>query len=122
MKAKAKYLSAATAALFIGMSALTSFAGPSTGVYVPLQTAKQAKALPDKAKIMMACAGCKTIRPLDRKGIMAWFSTKVQHDCSACGGKLKFTGVPGKSAGSPTRYVHTCSHCGNVSAYVCATH
>ena len=108
MKAKAKYLSVATAALFIGMSALTSFAGPSTGAYVPLQTAKQAKALPDKAKIMMACAGCKTIRPLDKKGIMAWFSTKVQHDCSACGGKLKFTGaIPGKSAGSPTEL---CAH------------
>src|SRR3546814_14857888 len=61
-----------------------------------LQTAEQAKTLPRKAKIMMACAGCKTIRPLDKKGIMAWFSTKVQHDCPACGGKLKFTGVPGK--------------------------
>ena len=122
MKAKAKYFSVATAALFIGMSAFTSFAGPSTGAYVPLQTAKQAKALPDKAKIMMACAGCKTIRPLDKKGIAAWFSTKVQHDCTACGGKLKFRGVPGKSAGSPTEYVHTCSHCGKVSAYVCASH
>ena len=122
MKAKAKYLSVATAALFIGMSALTSFAGPSTGAYVPLQTAEQAKALPDKAKIMMACAGCKTIRPLDKKGIMAWFSTKVQHDCPACGGKLKFAGGPGKPHGSASEYVHTCSHCGNVSAYVCASH
>jgi hypothetical protein len=121
MKAKAKYLSVATAALFIGTSALTSFAGPSTGAYVPLETAEQAKAVPDKAKIMLACSGCKTIRPLDKKGIMAWFSTKVQHDCPACGGKLKFTGVPGKS-GSRTTYVHTCSHCGNVSAYVCASH
>ena len=88
MKAKAKYLSVATATLFIGMSALTSFAGPSTGAYAPLQTAKQ-----------------------------------VQHDCPACGGKLRFTGsTPGKSSGSPTEYVHTCSHCGNVSAYVCASH
>ena len=122
MKAKAKYLSVATAALFIGMSALTSFAGPSTGAYVPLKTAKQAKALPDKAKIMLACSGCKTIRPLDKKGIMAWFSTKVQHDCPACGGKLKFTGRSGKDGWIPDRYVHTCSHCGNVSAYVCASH
>jgi hypothetical protein len=123
MKAKAKYLSVATATLFIGMSALTSFAGPSTCAYAPLQTAKQAEALPNKAKIMMACAGCRTIRPLDKKGIAAWFSTKVQHDCTACGGKLRFTGsTPGKSSGSPTEYVHTCSHCGNVSAYVCASH
>ena len=92
MKAKAKYLSVATAALFIGMSALTSFAGPSTGAYSRSKRPKQAKALPDKAKIMMACAGCKTIRPLDKKGIMAWFSTKVQHDCPACGGKLSSQG------------------------------
>ena len=84
---------------------------------------KQAKALPDKAKIMMACAGCKTIRPLDKKGIMAWFSTKVQHDCPACGGKLKFAGGgSGKVGWIPDEYVHTCSHCGNVSAYVCASH
>ena len=56
---------------------------------------------------MLACSGCKTIRPLDKKGIMAWFSTKVQHDCPACGGKAKFAGgVPGKSAGSP----QVCAH------------
>jgi hypothetical protein len=122
MKSKAKYLSVAAGALFIGMSALTTFAGPSTGAYVPLETAEQAKALPGKAKIMLACSGCKTIRPLDKKGIMAWFSTKVQHDCPACGGRLKFAGgIPGKTAGA-RRYVHTCSHCGNVSAYVCASH
>jgi hypothetical protein len=92
-----------------------------TGEYQPINSAKEAKALPDRANVMLACSGCKTIRPLDKKGIMAWFSTKVQHDCPACGGKLKFTGVPGKS-GSRTTYVHTCSHCGNVSAYVCASH
>ena len=93
-----------------------------TGEYQSINSAKEAKALPDRANVMLACSGCKTIRPLDRKGIMAWFSTKVQHDCPACGGKLKFTGgVPGKTAGS-RRYVHTCSHCGNVSAYVCASH
>jgi hypothetical protein len=124
MKAKARYhRCAATVALFIGMNALAAFAGPSTGAYVPLETVEQAKALPKKAKIMLACSGCKTIRPLDKKSIMAWFSTKVQHDCPACGGKLKFTGViPGKSPGGRFKYVHTCSHCGNVSAYVCATH
>jgi hypothetical protein len=94
-----------------------------TGEYQSISSAKEAKALPERANVMLACSGCKTIRPLDRKGIMAWFSTKVQHDCPACRGKLRFTGaVPGKSAGSPTRYVHTCSHCGNVSAYVCASH
>ena len=88
MKAKANYRGAATVALLIGVSAMTAFGGPSTGAYVPIQTAEEAKTLPKRANIMMACAGCKTIRPLDRKGIEAWFSTKVQHDCAACGGKL----------------------------------
>ena len=123
MKAKAKYFTATAASLFLGMSALTALAGPSTGAYMPIQTAEEVKGLPKGAKIMLACAGCKTIRPVDRKGIEAWFSTKVQHACAACGGKLKFTGaVPGKSPGAPAEYVHTCSHCGKVSAYLCARH
>jgi hypothetical protein len=123
MKAKATHRSAGTAVLFIALTVFTAAAGPSTGSYTPVQTAEQAKALPSKANVMLACSGCRTIRPLDKKGLMAWFSTKVQHDCPACGGKLRFTGaVPGKSPGAPAEYVHTCSHCGNVSAYVCATH
>ena len=112
-------------ALMIVIAAFNASALPpsKTGEWQPINSAKDAKALPKTAKIMLACSGCKTIRPLDKKGIAAWFSTKVQHDCPACGGKLRFTGVvPGKSAGSPTEYVHTCSHCGNVSAYVCASH
>jgi hypothetical protein len=123
MKTNVKYYGTVTAALLIVVSAITAFAGPSTGAYVPIQTAEQAKALPKRADIMLACAGCRTIRPLEKKGIEAWFSTKEEHDCAACGGKLKFTGaVPGKSPGAPAEHVHTCSHCGNVSAYVCASH
>ena len=99
MKTKAKYLSVAAAALFIGMSA----SRPSRDhqpVHIPRsKRPKQAKALPDKAKIMMACAGCRTIRPLDKKGIVAWFSTKVQHDCPACGGKLTYTGASSGKVG-----------------------
>jgi hypothetical protein len=113
------------AAIMIVGAALNASALPpsKTGEWRPINSAKEAKALPDRANVMLACAGCRTIRPLDKKGIVAWFSTKVQHDCTACGGKLKFTGAtPGKSPGSPMEYVHTCSHCGNVSAYVCASH
>ncbi len=113
-----------TAIMIVGAAFNTSALPPGkTGEYQSINSAKEAKALPDRANVMLACSGCKTIRPLNRNAIMAWFSTKVQHDCRACGGKLKFTGAaPGKSAGSPMTYVHTCSHCGNVSAYVCASH
>ena len=113
------------ATLIVLTAALNATALPpsKTGEWTPVGGPKEAKALPKSADIMLACAGCKTIRPVDRKGIEAWFSTKVQHDCAACGGKLRFTGaVPGKSSGAPAEYVHTCSHCGKVSAYLCARH
>ena len=106
-----------TAIMIVGAAFNTSALPPGkSGEYQSINSAKEAKALPDRANVMLACSGCKTIRPLNRNGIMAWFSTKVQHDCAACGA------TPGKSAGSPMTYVHTCSHCGNVSAYVCASH
>jgi hypothetical protein len=113
------------AAIMVVTAAFNASALPpgKTGEWKPIDSAKEAKALPKRTDIMLACAGCKTIRLLDRKGIEAWFSTKVRHDCAACGGKLKFTGaVPGKSPGAPAEYVHTCSHCGKVSAYLCARH
>jgi len=122
MKTKTKHFSAALmAALIIGMSALTAVAGPSTGAYIALQTAQQAKALPEKANVMMACAGCQTIKPVDKKGILAWFETKVKHDCPSCGGKVTWVGAPGKSS-SGAKFTHSCSMCGNASAYVCASH
>jgi hypothetical protein len=78
-----------------GMSALTAFAKP----YVPLQTAEQVKALPETASIMMACAGCKTLKPIAKKNITAWFSPKVKHDCPGCVGKV-FPMV-GQTTGTP---------------------
>ena len=115
-KAKAKYLSATTAALFMGTSALTAFAQP----YVPLQTAEQAKALPETASIMMACAGCKTLKPIERKNITAWFTPKDKHYCPGCGGKV-FPMV-GQTTGTPPNvyYQHRCTKCGDASAFLCA--
>jgi len=119
MKTKSNILKVAlVVALFVGMNAVSAFAG-STGSMAVLQTAEQAKAVPVKATVMMACGGCKTITPVDQKGILAWFSTKVQHDCPSCGGKVTFRG---EKTGGGTTYTHTCSMCGNASAYVCASH
>jgi hypothetical protein len=118
MKAKAKYLSATTAALFFGMSALTAFAQP----YVPLKTAEEAKALPKTASIMMACGGCKTLKPIARKNIAAWFTPRMRHDCPGCGGKV-FPMV-GQQTGVPPNvyYQHRCTKCGDASAFLCARH
>ncbi len=126
MRLKIKTSKALILAATLGvMAAFDALALPpgKTGEWKPIDSAKEAKALPKGADIILACSGCKTIRPVDKKGIAAWFTTKVQHDCTACGGKLRFTGaVPGKSPGAPAEYVHTCSHCGKVSAYLCARH
>ena len=54
------------------MSALTAFAQP----YVPLKTAEEAKALPKTASIMMACGGCKTLKPIASENIAAWFTPR----------------------------------------------
>jgi hypothetical protein len=126
MRLKVKISKALILAATMGVMAASNAAAlppGKTGEWKPIDSVKEAKALPKGADIMLACAGCKTLRPVDRKGIDAWFSGKVKHDCAACGGKLKFTGaVPGKSPGAPAEYVHTCSHCGKVSAYLCARH
>jgi hypothetical protein len=122
MITKSKHLSATlAAALFIGASAFSAVAGPTAGGYVPVRTSGDAKALPKKANVMMACSGCQTIKPLDKTGILAWFETKQKHDCPSCGGKVTFTGAPGKST-TGTKFTHSCSMCGNASAYVCASH
>ncbi len=122
MKTKLNFLgSALAAAVLIALSSMTAVAGPSTGAYTPLQTAQQAKALPEKANVMMACSGCQTIKPVEKKGILAWFDTKVKHDCPSCKGKVTWVGAPGKGS-SGTTFTHSCSMCGNASAYVCASH
>jgi len=103
-----------TVALFIGTSATTVVAGPSTGP-TPILTAQQAKALPADAKCMMACTGCKTVQPIN-KSLLDWFKPSVKHDCPSCGGKVTFNG---EKAGSGTKYTHSCTMCGPKSASVC---
>ena len=118
MKTKSKYLGATTAVLFVGLSALTAFAQQ----YVPLQTAEQAKALPKKATVMMACAGCKTLKQITYKNVADWFTPRMRHDCPGCGGKV-FPMV-GQQTGVPPNvyYQHRCTNCGASSAFLCATH
>jgi hypothetical protein len=118
MKTKSKCLSATTAALFIGMNALTALAQP----YVPLKTAEEAKALPKTASIMMACGGCKTLKPVAYKNIADWFKPRMRHDCAGCGGKV-FPMV-GQTTGTPPNvyYQHRCTKCGDASAFLCARH
>ena len=83
----------------------------------------------ENANVAMACTSCKTLEVKkggkDKKSIMAWFKADSTHDCPGCGGKItvKQAGGSGSGKGQTTgEYAHTCSKCGDKSAYVCTDH
>lgn len=123
MKTRAKKISATLAVVAtMTMSLFQAEAGPSTGAaFTPLRTAEQAKAVPAEKTVMMACGGCQTIQVVKPAGILAWFTPSTKHECPGCGGKVTWVGAPGKSA-SGTKFTHTCTKCGDASAYLCAGH
>jgi len=109
-------------ALFAGISTFTASAlPPGKGSYTPIRSVEQAKALPAEATAMMACGGCQTIQVVKPQGILGWFTPSTKHECPGCGGKVTWVGAPGKSS-SGTKFTHTCTKCGDASAYICASH
>ena len=58
----------------------------------------------------------------NKKGIMAWFAPDSTHDCSGCGGKITVKQVGGGKGPTISEYTHTCTKCGDKSAYVCTDH
>ena len=118
-----------TLALAAGVFTTSAIAGPS-GPWpqqfpTRVSTMEQAKkcCVPG-ARVALACKDCKTINEKDgndKKGIMAWFKPESKHGCSGCGGHIvvsTYGGGKGQSYG----YKHTCSKCGDKSAYVCTDH
>ena len=81
-----------------------------------------------KAKVALACKDCKTLDvkegEKDKKGILAWFAPDSKHDCSGCGGKVTLRQIPAGQGNTTSigEYTHTCSKCGDKSAYVCTDH
>ncbi|CAN5751063.1 hypothetical protein BH09VER1_BH09VER1_12120 [soil metagenome] len=118
MKTKLNYLVVALAAtLFTGTSAFAI----STGALDVLRTVEQAKALPKDATVVLACGSCQTIQVVKPGGILGLFTPGTKHECPGCKGQVTQVGAPGKTQ-SGLIYTHTCSKCGNASAYVCAGH
>ena len=78
------------------------------------------------AKVAMTCTSCKTLDvkegEKDKKGIMAWFAPDSTHDCSGCGGKITMKATSGGKGPTNSEYTHTCTKCGNKSAYVWTDH
>jgi hypothetical protein len=121
-------------AVALAGAVLTSaaMAGPGpgnwpTGFPNVVKSKKEAMAccLP-KEKVALACKDCKTSvekdGEKDKKGILAWFAPDDKHDCSGCGGKITLKPTGGGKGPTLSEYTHTCSKCGDKSAYTCATH
>ena len=118
-------------ALAAGMFATSAIAGPGghSESDFPRRITTKEEAMTcctAKAKVAMACTTCKTLDVKnggeDQKGIMAWFAPDSTHDCSGCGGKITVHATGAGKGTSVSEYKHTCSKCGDKSAYVCTDH
>jgi len=118
-------------ALAAGMFATSAIAGP--GVHsasdFPVKVTSKEQAMTcctAKAKVAMACTSCKTLDVKegnkDKKGIMSWFAPDSKHDCPGCGGKITLRETGAGKGTAVAKYTHTCSKCGDKSAYVCTDH
>ena len=86
-----------------------------------VESAKDFNELPATAQIAMACAKCKSVVIAVKRDV----ATKPGHgtveqlmtvdQCPGCGGKMTVRGD------KQTAMVHTCSKCGDDSAFCCAT-
>ena len=93
-----------------------------------IETTQQLAALKPDDSIAMVCSKCKTVYvsrvKQGTKGAQVQLAggTPTEmigtHACAGCGGKWTITGV-GK--GATTELKHTCSMCGDDSAFCCAT-
>lgn len=110
---------------------VTAFAGPGPGGWpatFPTHVANKGEAMAcckKGEKVALACKDCKTVAEKsaeDKKGIASWFAPEEKHGCSGCGGKMTYNGNPAGKAPLTARYTHTCSKCGDKSAFTCATH
>ncbi len=111
-------------ALFAGMSVFTASAqspGNKGGPMTPITSRAEAEKVPAEAAVMLACGGCQTIQVVKPGGILGLFTPGTKHVCPGCKGEVTQVGAPGKSQ-SGLKYTHTCSKCGDASAYVCADH
>jgi hypothetical protein len=109
----------------VGMFALnfSVLAGPGPEAFPHrVYTKKQAEELPEKAKRAFSCDGCKTVKEEDKNTFLSWFS-EDNHNCPGCDGKITYKGgnPPGKAPAVPV-FTHTCSKCGESSAYTCSDH
>ena len=89
------------------------------------QTYDRVTTTPQGDTVAMVCAKCKTVllsKSDAKKGFLGWLQPKTKHECPGCGGEFTMKDVPsGQGANlSVSQYSHTCSKCGDDSAFCCA--
>ncbi len=119
-------------ALAAGLTTATSAIagpGPHSPSDFPTRVTTKAEVMTcctENAKVAMACTSCKTLDvkegEKDKKGIMGWFAAESMHDCVGCGGKITLNSPGSGKSQTVSEYTHTCSKCGDKSAYVCTDH
>jgi DNA-directed RNA polymerase subunit RPC12/RpoP len=109
-----------------GVLSIPSQAEPSADLMNSvLQTREQAAKVTEGETVAMVCAKCKTVllaKADEKKGFLGWFQSRTKHECPGCGGKFFMREVPSGQGGalSAAQFVHTCSKCGDESAFCCA--
>ena len=119
---------AVTALGLMGILPTSLRAGPPPDVMnSALQTHAQAAKVPEGETVAMVCGKCKTVllsKVDKKKGFLGWFQPKTKHECPGCGGHFTVMEVPTGDDGLRHEfgdYVHTCSKCGDHSAFCCTT-
>lgn len=120
-----KMIRLACGLMAVGMISIGAgaYAGPGPQALQHITTPEQASALKPGSTFAMTCAKCKTVllQNVDKsKGILSWFTPKATHQCPGCGGALVYTEHAG-GKGYHGKYVHTCSKCGDASAFCCGS-
>lgn len=115
------FLALLVAAVFV-MNASVADAGRPRKLTKPVTTKAEAESVASGGTIAMSCSKCQTtiVEDVDgEKSFLDWFMPDTKHACPGCEGEMVYSGPPGKK--SAKKFVHTCSKCGDASAYCCST-
>lgn len=100
-------------------STSATFAGPGAQYFSRhISTTKEAAAVKDTDKVAMACTKCKTITVFEPMASHRVFLRNEKHVCPGCSGEITVR-VEGTDP-SNQKMTHSCSKCGDDSAFCCA--
>lgn len=107
------------AGLVLGSALIMFAAPPSKRTYTQSKTFEELKALPADTPIAMVCAKCKSATVYEQGDATTLLAADAKHECPGCKGEI--TIKHRHKAPNQTELVHTCSKCGDDSAFCCAT-